>query len=144
MKKRYLRWGPNHPMYQARVMGEFPEQSELSVCSLAWIEAARLLQELFRFAPREKVPRLPQAGRAAKPGLFADTRPKHANLTATKGFIQGGPTPRSLRPCSRERFFREARKPDDGDAGAHRRGGMTPHGGKRSAGRLESFANNAG
>src|SRR5207249_3837401 len=68
----------------------YPRFREEYTAALAWIEAARLLQELFRFAPREKVPRLPQAGRAAKPGLFADTRPKHANLTATKGFIQGG------------------------------------------------------
>jgi hypothetical protein len=35
VKERYLRWGPNHPMYRARVLGEFPEQSELSVYSLA-------------------------------------------------------------------------------------------------------------
>jgi hypothetical protein len=28
-------------------------------------------------------------------------------------------------PCSRERFFAETRKPDDGDAGEHRRGGLT-------------------
>jgi len=40
VKERYFRWGPNHPMYRARVLGEFPEQSELSVYSLAWIEAA--------------------------------------------------------------------------------------------------------
>ena len=40
VKERYQRWGPNHPMYRARVLGEFPEQSELSVYSLAWIEAA--------------------------------------------------------------------------------------------------------
>ncbi len=40
VKERYLRWGPNHPMYRARVLGEFPEQSELSVYSLAWIEQA--------------------------------------------------------------------------------------------------------
>ncbi len=40
VKERYMRWAPNHPMYRARVLGEFPEQSELSVYSLAWIEAA--------------------------------------------------------------------------------------------------------
>jgi hypothetical protein len=39
-KERYQRWGPNHPMYWARVMEEFPEQSEMSVYSLAWIERA--------------------------------------------------------------------------------------------------------
>lgn len=40
VKERYQRWGPNHPMYRARVLGEFPEQSEVSVYSLAWIERA--------------------------------------------------------------------------------------------------------
>ena len=40
VKERYQRWGPDHPMYRARVLGEFPEQSEVSVYSLAWIEAA--------------------------------------------------------------------------------------------------------
>ena len=40
VKERYIRWGPNHPMYQARVLGEFPEQSEINVYSLAWIERA--------------------------------------------------------------------------------------------------------
>lgn len=38
--ERWHRWGPTHPMYRARVLGEFPEQSELSVYSLAWIERA--------------------------------------------------------------------------------------------------------
>jgi hypothetical protein len=40
VKERYQRWGPNHPMYHARVLGEFPEQSEVSVYSLSWIEKA--------------------------------------------------------------------------------------------------------
>jgi hypothetical protein len=40
VKERHQRWGPNHPMYRARVLGEFPEQSEVSVYSLAWIERA--------------------------------------------------------------------------------------------------------
>jgi len=40
VKERHQRWGPNHPMYRARVLGEFPEQSETSVYSLAWIERA--------------------------------------------------------------------------------------------------------
>lgn len=38
--ERYQRWGPQHPMYRARVCGEFPAQSEHSVYSLAWIERA--------------------------------------------------------------------------------------------------------
>jgi hypothetical protein len=86
-----------------------------------------------------------------------DTRPKHVQLTVPKAFIEGQGNPRLSTPCSRERFFRQARKPDDGDrprgfggpkgpppASDHRRGGLTPHGGKRSAGRPESFMNYSG
>jgi hypothetical protein len=40
VKERYQRWGPNHPMYRARVLGEFQEQPEVSVYSLSWIEKA--------------------------------------------------------------------------------------------------------
>jgi hypothetical protein len=73
-----------------------------------------------------------------------DTRPKHVHVTVWNGFIKEERGPRADTPCSRERFFRETRKPDDGDAGAHRRGGMTPYREKRSAGRPESFMNYAG
>lgn len=37
---RYLTWGPDHPSYVARVLGQFPTQSEWSVFSLEWIEKA--------------------------------------------------------------------------------------------------------
>lgn len=40
VRERLERWGAAHPMYRARVLGQFPEQSELSVYSLAWIERA--------------------------------------------------------------------------------------------------------
>jgi len=73
-----------------------------------------------------------------------DTRPKHVKVTAQKAFIEERSNAGRGTPCSRERFFRQARKPDDGDAGAHRRGRLTPHGGKRSAGRPESFMNYSG
>lgn len=36
----YLKWGPNNPRYQSRVLGEFPTQSQWSVFSLTWIEQA--------------------------------------------------------------------------------------------------------
>lgn len=36
----YKKWGPKHPAYQARVLGNFPEEGEMTVISLAWIEAA--------------------------------------------------------------------------------------------------------
>ena len=73
-----------------------------------------------------------------------DTRPKHVEVTAPELLVEEGTNPSLDTPCSRERFFCQAKKPDDGDAGAHRRGGLTPHGGKRSAGRLESFMNYSG
>jgi hypothetical protein len=37
---KFKRWGKNHPAYQARVLGNFPEQGENNVIPLAWIEAA--------------------------------------------------------------------------------------------------------
>jgi hypothetical protein len=44
----------------------------------------------------------------------------------------------------RLRFFVETRKRDDGDAGAHRGGALTPYRRKRSERRPESIMNNAG
>jgi len=41
VKERALSWGPKHPMFQARVMGEFPSQSAYSVFSLEIIEQAK-------------------------------------------------------------------------------------------------------
>lgn len=38
--EKYHEWGPSHPMWQARVRGQFPEQSEDALISLAWIEQA--------------------------------------------------------------------------------------------------------
>ena len=38
---RRLQWGEDSPVYQARVLGEFPIQSEGALISLAWVEAAR-------------------------------------------------------------------------------------------------------
>lgn len=40
-EERKRQWGESSPVYQAKVLGEFPEQSEDSLISLAWIEAAR-------------------------------------------------------------------------------------------------------
>jgi phage terminase large subunit len=39
---KYKRWGPKHPAYQARVLGNFPEQGEYNVIPLGWIEKAIL------------------------------------------------------------------------------------------------------
>lgn len=41
VKERALAWGQNHPMFRARVLGEFPTQSAYSVFSLELIERAK-------------------------------------------------------------------------------------------------------
>jgi phage terminase large subunit len=41
VKERFKEWGPGNPLWQARVLGQFPAQSEDSLISLAWLEAAR-------------------------------------------------------------------------------------------------------
>jgi hypothetical protein len=46
-----------------------------------------------------------------------DTRPKHVEETAPNASIERGGKQGPGASCSRERFFRQARKPDDGDAG---------------------------
>lgn len=37
----YHEWGPQNPLYQARVLGEFPVQSDSSLISLTWLEHAK-------------------------------------------------------------------------------------------------------
>jgi hypothetical protein len=37
---RYYEWGTDHPLWQSRVRGQFPLQSDDSLLSLAWLEAA--------------------------------------------------------------------------------------------------------
>jgi phage terminase large subunit len=41
VKERALAWGQKHPMFRARVLGEFPSQSAYSVFSLELIEQAK-------------------------------------------------------------------------------------------------------
>jgi len=38
---RLRQWGADSPVYQARVLGDFPEMSDRALISLAWLEAAR-------------------------------------------------------------------------------------------------------
>lgn len=40
VRDKYLTWGPNHPMYQARVLGEFPTQGDNNLYSLTEINRA--------------------------------------------------------------------------------------------------------
>jgi hypothetical protein len=39
---RYHEWGPGHPLWEARVLGQFPTQAEDALISLAWLEAAKV------------------------------------------------------------------------------------------------------
>ena len=41
VKERYLVWGLESPLFQTRVLGNFPPQSEFSLFSLNWLEAAQ-------------------------------------------------------------------------------------------------------
>jgi hypothetical protein len=41
VKEKYFEWGPAHPLWEARVLGNFPLQSEDALMSLAWLEAAK-------------------------------------------------------------------------------------------------------
>lgn len=39
--ERFYEWGEDHPLYQSRVLGLFPTQSESSLISLAWLEVGK-------------------------------------------------------------------------------------------------------
>jgi hypothetical protein len=41
VKEKHSEWGPGHPLWEARVLGSFPAQSEDALISLAWLEAAQ-------------------------------------------------------------------------------------------------------
>lgn len=40
VKEKYYEWGPGHPLWEARVLGNFPKQSEDALLSLTWLEEA--------------------------------------------------------------------------------------------------------
>lgn len=40
VRAKYSEWGPGHPLWEARVLGQFPTQAEDSLISLAWLEEA--------------------------------------------------------------------------------------------------------
>jgi hypothetical protein len=42
---RLYEWGVDHPSWQSRVRGQFPDQSEDALISLAWLEMAKYSQE---------------------------------------------------------------------------------------------------
>ncbi len=45
VKEKYLEWGSGHPLWEARVLGNFPAQSEDALISLTWLEQAKLRTE---------------------------------------------------------------------------------------------------
>ena len=42
VKEKYSEWGPRHPLWESRVMGNFPLQSDNALVSLSWLEQAKL------------------------------------------------------------------------------------------------------
>jgi phage terminase large subunit len=42
VKEKYKEWGPNHPLWESRVLGNFPTQSEDALFALTWLEQAKL------------------------------------------------------------------------------------------------------
>ena len=43
--EKYREWGPGHPLWDSRVLGNFPLQSEDALISLTWLEQAKLRTE---------------------------------------------------------------------------------------------------
>jgi phage terminase large subunit len=41
VKEKYYEWGPGHPLWESRVMGSFPKQSQDALFSLTWLEEAQ-------------------------------------------------------------------------------------------------------
>jgi len=42
VREKYYEWGPGHPLWESRVLGNFPAQSDDSLLSLEWLERATL------------------------------------------------------------------------------------------------------
>jgi phage terminase large subunit len=40
VREKYAEWGPGHPLWEARVLGQFPTQAEDALISLSWLEEA--------------------------------------------------------------------------------------------------------
>ena len=41
VKEKYQEWGPGNPLWESRVMGQFPKQAKDSLLSLTWLERAQ-------------------------------------------------------------------------------------------------------
>ncbi len=40
VREKWSEWGPGHPLWEARVLGQFPMQSDSALISLTWLEEA--------------------------------------------------------------------------------------------------------
>ena len=45
VKEKFSEWGPGHPLWESRVLGNFPTQSEDALFALTWMEQAKLRTE---------------------------------------------------------------------------------------------------
>ena len=63
VKEKYQEWGPGHSLWDSRVLGNFPKQSQDAVFSLAWLEAAQR-----REAKHDQEPALTAGVDVAGPG----------------------------------------------------------------------------
>lgn len=55
VREKLDEWGEDHPLWQSRVLGEFPTQSEDALISLAWLEAAKARTATVAESTREAV-----------------------------------------------------------------------------------------
>ena len=53
VREKYFEWGHGHPLWESRVLGNFPAQSEDALISLAWLEQARDRQSTVTTDPIE-------------------------------------------------------------------------------------------
>jgi phage terminase large subunit len=45
VREKYFEWGPGHPLWESRVLGNFPQESEDALLPLTWLEQAKLRED---------------------------------------------------------------------------------------------------
>jgi phage terminase large subunit len=46
VKEKYFEWGPGHPLWESRVLGNFPSADPYGLIPLAWVELARIREPI--------------------------------------------------------------------------------------------------
>jgi hypothetical protein len=46
VKEKYFEWGPGHPLWESRVLGNFPSADPYGLIPLSWIELARIREPI--------------------------------------------------------------------------------------------------